>query len=167
MIKLLLSVAVLALAQPVPQSGSSDWPTYPCGSGTLQGGAAVSQEIEPGAYRVEMPGTLECSADPKLKFAVATFAPDDTRAYVYDGMLASYASAGSTSFHVSVALAKGQKLGVCLMPDPQTRLSCVLIDADSLGTLSISSLNPATTYVIAGITPDEPHPNCNTCWRLH
>jgi len=169
MIKRLLAMVMLLwlpLALPQPVAAQDTWFTYPCASGTLELESVSLEVVAPNVIRVEMPGSLGCAAEGKYRFAVATFAPGESAAYVYPGMLGAYDPVGSTTFDAVVALNKQQQLGVCLMPDPSTRLSCALITADSVGAVSVSNLDTSSTLVIAEIVELRPQPECNACWNL-
>jgi hypothetical protein len=162
---MLLWLPLALLPQPV--AAQDDWFTYPCPSGTLDLTSASFEVVAPNVIRVELPGTLACAAGPKYSFAVATFQPGSSVAHVYPGMLAAYDPVGpGTAFTATVAVSKQQQLGVCLMPDPQTRLACVLVTADSSGGVLLSNLDRSRAAVIAEIVPYTPQPECNACWNI-
>lgn len=169
MIKRLLSMVMLLwlpFALPQPAAAQDEWFTYPCGSGALDLQSTSFEVVAPNVIRVEMPGVLACAAEAKFKFAVATFAPGSSTAYVYPGMLASYDPVGSTAFEAVFAVNKLQQLGVCLMPDQATRLSCALVTADSAGEVTVSKLDTSSTLVVAEMTALTPLPECNACWNV-
>ena len=169
MTKRLLAMVMLLwlpLALPQPVAAQDPWFTYPCTAGAFDLGSADFEVAAPNVIRVKIPGTLACATDGKYRFAVATFTPGSSVAYVYQGMLGSYDPVGSTTFEAIVAVNKQQQLGICLMPDPSTRLSCALITADSAGAIDVSNLDTSTTYVIAEIVGLTPQPECNACWNV-
>ncbi|HEX6684089.1 MAG TPA: hypothetical protein VF062_14895 [Candidatus Limnocylindrales bacterium] len=162
-----VALVTQVVAAPTASSTTLDeWLTYPCGSGTLNLAAADYEDVDGFAIRVEMPGTLACSAGNEFRFAVAVFAPGTTQALVPDGMLGGYAASGTTAFTLSVAVTTQQQLGLCLMPDPETRLSCALVSSDAAGAVTVTSLDPATTKVTAELSSIAVQPECNTCWSI-
>jgi hypothetical protein len=171
MIKRLLATVVLlllpGLALPQPATAGADpWFTYPCESGSMRLDSITFEAATPDVVRVGVPGSMPCSAGSKYRFAVAAFAPGDTTALIYPGMLGSYNPVGPTEFVAVVAMTKQQQLGVCLMADPQTRLSCVLLSIDSTGEALASSLDTRRTTVVGQVSALRPTPECNACWSL-
>ena len=169
MIKRLVAMVMLLLlgmALPRPAVAGDAWFTYPCASGTMHVESVTYEVAAPNAIRVELPGSLPCSAEGKYRFAVATFTPGATTAQIYPGMLGAYNPVGATEFVAAVGIRKQEQLGLCLMPDSQTRLSCALISIDSNGVVSVSSLDAGDTAVIGELSGLTPQPECNTCWSV-
>jgi hypothetical protein len=157
---------LLVVAPPLPAAAQEPWLGYPCPSGTLELQSITYEVAAPGVIRVELPGSLPCSAEGKFSFAVATFVPGDHTALVYDGMLGAYNPVGTTGFVAAIGMEKGQELGVCLMADPVTRLSCVRVSIDSLGGGMAASLDRTRAMVVAEPTGMHPQPECNVCWSI-
>jgi hypothetical protein len=169
MIKRLLAMVMLLwlpLALPQPVAAQDTWHTYPCPSGTLEVGSATFEVVAPNMIRVDLPGTLACATSGQYRFGVATFFPDDTIAFVYQGMLGAYDPEGSTTFTAAFAVTPQYPLGVCLMPDPDTRLACALITVDSAGAASVSTLDITSTPATAEIMGGRVQPECNACWNV-
>ena len=164
---MVVPLLLLGFAPPRPAVASDLWMTHPCPSGRLHVEAVTIEVAEPQVLRVELPGSLACSAADKYRFAAAIFMPGASTATVYESMLGAYSPVGTTEFVASFGMRKQQQqLGVCLMPDPQTRLSCALISIDALGDVTVSSAEPDSQVVTAELSGFSPLPECNSCWRV-
>jgi hypothetical protein len=141
------------------------WESYPCPSGSLKADQSTSV---PGQY-VAIPGVLDCGVpQPGPRFAVAVFEPGAATGYIHSGLLGNYASpTGPTTFTVYGDIwgeTSAADVGVCLLTDEHTRLSCVRVSRD-LTVTPMSTSDSLVTRKIA-VKGGGNLPNCGVCWRL-
>ncbi len=171
MIRSMLAGALLAATLVAP-AGTDPWPRYPCGSGTLDaGGATVAAASNyPTAVSVAVPAVADCGVKaPGPEVAVAVFTPAGPQGLIYATMRYPYASPTSpTAFQVDGILTPGT-YGLCLMPDYDTRLSCVAVKVSSISPpgATVTPLPPDDALVARPVVLDSglgTQPSCPVCW---
>lgn len=164
--------AIMALMASLILPGSaSAWEQFPCDSGELRAGDAwidVDEELLP--RRLHIPGIVKCGVlQPGAEFVVAVFEFGKDRGYYHSELMVAYASpTGPTNFTVVGELEwplRAVDTGLCIMPDKNTRLSCVQVSTD-LKVKELSTSDPQVMRDIVFLPDVGPSPGCATCFRV-
>ena len=161
--------AAIALAfAAVSPATASAWNQYPCTSGRLN---AADFALGPPGPDIAFPGEVDCGVSMfGSQFVVAVFEADRDYGYYHHDLLHDYLFKGDkTTFDVNGRFMMRDKLvntGLCIMPDPNTRLSCVVFSPTTMNVKPMSTSDPMVTKAVREADSTDTEPNCGTCWRV-
>jgi hypothetical protein len=167
-----LSVLFATLAGIPASAGGPMWKPYPCPSGMLLNDPAQIGQPVGGRVPVTIPGLMACGVpEPGPQFAVAGFEQGLEFGRVNGQLVRNYAlGSGPTKFLLTgeVSLVDSARpIGFCLMPDENTRLSCVEVFRDGVyvSVVPLSTSDPLVTKPLQW--GDYPPLPCPSCWRTN
>jgi hypothetical protein len=164
--------ALLAATTLTAPADSGSWQQYPCPGGGLDAGMATAMPRNSGAILVTVPGEVECGVkEPGPQFAVAVFTPNSGSGAIYrpETMLAYAHPEGPTTFRLLGNVSDGLVVGLCLMTDEMTRLSCILVKrrSDAVQVSGLATTDPLVSGPVQLVPGGYgPEPACAGCWSL-
>jgi hypothetical protein len=146
-------------------AGTPVWKPYPCFTGELRAADSRVDSIpQPGYAIVDIPGIMDCVvSDPDARWALGVWKPGQNWGDVSPNSIRPYEPGDHTKFDALKYIQ--QDAGVCLMPDPNTKLSCVRLQRVGT-TLNIVQAAPDDPFFFGpGQIDSQTSPGgCDHCW---
>ncbi|GAA1866627.1 hypothetical protein [Asanoa iriomotensis] len=134
------------------------WPTQACVKGTME-----PMELE---FQLRLTGDLSCGmANPPGRWGIARFIPGLAFGEVAE--LYDYAPFAPTTYSLTKSVPWNGTGYLCLVSDPNTRLACVSVKAQSwviVSTAVVPVDHPGVSLPIVHSPRGVEPPTCGTCW---
>lgn len=169
--RIVIAAIMVLMASLILPGSALAWEQFPCDSGELRASDAwIGVGTEELPSNVHIPGAVTCGVlQPGAEFVVAVFEFGKDRGYYHSELMVKYASPmGPTNFTVVGELEwplRAVDTGLCIMPDKNTRLSCVQVSTD-LKVKELSASDPEVMRDIVFLPDVGPSPGCATCFRV-